>query len=50
MTVVDRKALFALVYAATGLAGIYYLKSPDNLAVSRPGTLLDDVGPPITQP
>jgi uncharacterized protein len=32
LILLDRKALFALVYAAAGLASIYYLKNPEYLA------------------
>ena len=31
LSLLDRKALFAMVYAATGLACIFYLKNPEVL-------------------
>src|SRR5258706_4622813 len=31
LLLLDRKSLFALVYAAAGLASIYYLKNPEYL-------------------
>jgi membrane protease YdiL (CAAX protease family) len=38
----DRKAVFALVYAAAGLTGIFYLKNPEVAAKWLSGTPLGD--------
>ena len=40
----DRKAVFALVYAAAGLTGIYYLRNPENLAIYLQDTSLESFG------
>lgn len=40
----DRKAIFALVYAAAGLTGIFYLKNPEVAANWLQGTPLSDLG------
>jgi uncharacterized protein len=40
----DRKAVFALVYAGVGLTGIFYLKSPEVAAKWLSGTPLADLG------
>lgn len=44
ITKLDRKAVFALVYAAVGLTSIYYLKNQETLARSLEGTLLEGFG------
>lgn len=40
----DRKAVFALVYAAFGLAAIYYLKDQGSVAAFLAGTRLESIG------
>jgi len=40
----DRKAVFALLYAAAGLTGIFYLKNPEVLAKWLSGTSYSDLG------
>jgi uncharacterized protein len=50
LTLVDRKAVFALVYAAVGLTCIYYLKSLDALGAFLNGTRLNHFGNLITSP
>lgn len=40
----DRKAVFALVYAAVGLTGIYYLKNPEAVAKFLIGTPYEEFG------
>ena len=40
----DRKAVFALVYAAAGLTGIFYLKNPEVAAKWLVGTSFSDLG------
>ena len=47
-SLLDRKAVFALIYAAAGLTGIFYLKNQDNVAAFVRGTPLEDVGVFIT--
>jgi uncharacterized protein len=42
-SLLDRKAVFALVYAAAGLTGIYYLKNQENLAIYLRGSSLEDI-------
>lgn len=44
LKVLDRKAIFALVYAAAGLTGIYYLKNQDAIAGLLHGTALESFG------
>jgi membrane protease YdiL (CAAX protease family) len=44
LLLLDRKALFALVYAAAGLACIYYLKNPEYLAAWLQNTSASDFG------
>ena len=43
-SLLDRKAVFALVYTAAGLTGIYYLKNQENLATILTGTRLESFG------
>jgi membrane protease YdiL (CAAX protease family) len=43
-SLLDRKAIFALVYAAAGLTAIYYLKNPARVADSLAGTRFEDTG------
>ena len=40
----DRRAVFALLYAAVGLTGIFYLKNPEVAAKWLSGTPLSDFG------
>ncbi|MGH9818929.1 MAG: hypothetical protein ACRD43_02070, partial [Pyrinomonadaceae bacterium] len=40
----DRKALFALIYAAVGLASIFYLKNPEYLAAWTRETRFAGIG------
>jgi len=40
----DRKAVFALVYAAVGLTCIYYLKNQESVAKALAGTQLEEFG------
>ena len=40
----DRKAVFALVYAAIGLTGIYYLKNQESVARFLAGTRYEEFG------
>lgn len=44
LAVLDRKAIFALVYTAAGLTGIYYLKNQDTIAHLLHGTALENIG------
>jgi membrane protease YdiL (CAAX protease family) len=44
ITLLDRKAVFALLYAAAGLTGIYYLKNQESLAALLRGSRLEDLG------
>ena len=44
LLLLDRKALFALVYAAAGLASIYYLKNPEYLAAWLQNTRFASLG------
>lgn len=44
ITLLDRKAVFALLYAAAGLTCIYYLKNPENLATFLQGSRFEDLG------
>lgn len=43
-SLLDRKAIFALVYAAVGLTGIYYLKDHVRVANTLSGTRFEDLG------
>ncbi len=43
-SLLDRKAIFALVYAAAGLTGIYYFKDAENVASALHGSVLEDLG------
>src|SRR5687767_7564322 len=43
-SLLDRKAVFALLYSAAGLTAIFYLKNQENLAESLRGTRLEDFG------
>jgi membrane protease YdiL (CAAX protease family) len=47
-SLLDRKAVFALVYAAAGLAAIFYLKDQEGVAASFSGSALEDLGTLIT--
>lgn len=47
-SLLDRRAVFALIYAAAGLTGIFYLKNQDNVASYLRGTSLEDIGVFIT--
>ena len=47
-SLLDRKAVFALVYAAAGLTSIFYLKNQDNIAAILSGTSLEYLGGLIT--
>jgi membrane protease YdiL (CAAX protease family) len=44
LSALDRKAIFALVYAAFGLSAIYYLRSPEPLAAATRGTAAESFG------
>ncbi|MFN2412509.1 MAG: type II CAAX prenyl endopeptidase Rce1 family protein [Pyrinomonadaceae bacterium] len=44
LELIDRKAISALVYAAAGLAAIYYLKDQQAAATFLHGTILDPLG------
>jgi hypothetical protein len=46
----DRKALFALVYAAVGLTCITYLKNPEYLAAILANTRLSAIGEEAARP
>lgn len=48
LSLLDRKAIFALVYTAAGLTGIFYLKNQHSVASSLEGTRLDGLGMFIT--
>lgn len=50
VTLVDRKAVFALVYAGVGLACNYYLKNPDVLEAGTRGTRLEAFGNLVAHP
>jgi membrane protease YdiL (CAAX protease family) len=43
-SLLDRKAIFALVYAAAGLTGIFYLKNPAVVSDALAGTRLEGLG------
>ncbi len=43
-SLLDRKAIFALVYTAAGLSAIFYLKNPENVAKILHGTRLESFG------
>jgi membrane protease YdiL (CAAX protease family) len=43
-SLLDRKAVFALLYTAAGLTAIFYLKNQENLAASLQGTSLESFG------
>ena len=43
-SLLDRKAIFALVYTAAGLTGIYYLKNHENPALFLRGTRFENLG------
>ena len=43
-SVLDRKAVFALIYAAFGLTCIYYLKNQESFAAFLHGTRFEDFG------
>lgn len=47
-SLLDRKAVFALVYAAVGLTSIFYLKNQENVAAILSGTSLECLGAFIT--
>jgi len=44
LSLLDRKAIFALVYTAAGLSAIFYLKNPENVAKLLTGTRFETVG------
>jgi len=44
LSLLDRKALFAMIYAAGGLACIFYLKNPEVLYSFLKGTRFEDLG------
>ncbi len=50
LSLVDRKAIFALLYTAIGLTAIFYLKEPGNVAAFLQGTRLEDLGEFIAHP
>lgn len=50
LILLDRKAVFALIYAAAGLASIYYLKNQETLAWFLSGTPFDSFGKAIAYP
>ncbi|MEP7149031.1 MAG: CPBP family intramembrane glutamic endopeptidase [Acidobacteriota bacterium] len=43
-SLLDRKAIFALVYTAAGLTGIFYLKNQESVAAILTGTSLEGFG------
>jgi uncharacterized protein len=43
-SLLDRTAVFGLVYTAAGLTGIFYLKNPEGLAAALRGTRLEGCG------
>lgn len=43
-SLLDRKAVFALLYTAAGLTAIYYGKNPENLVAGLKGSPLESVG------
>ncbi|MEO8041073.1 MAG: CPBP family intramembrane glutamic endopeptidase [Acidobacteriota bacterium] len=43
-SLLDRKAVFSLVYAAIGLTGIYYLKNQESVATFLTGTRFEHFG------
>lgn len=49
LSLLDRKALFAMVYAAAGLACIFYLKNPEYLTLLLRNTRFEDFGLFITR-
>jgi membrane protease YdiL (CAAX protease family) len=48
-SLLDRKAVFALLYTAAGLTGIFYLKNPDSVAAFLRGTRFSSFGESIAQ-
>ena len=48
-SLLDRKAVFALLYTAAGLTGIFYLKNPDSVAAFLRGTRFASFGESIAQ-
>jgi membrane protease YdiL (CAAX protease family) len=50
LTLIDRKAVFALVYTAAGLACIYYLKNTDLVGAATHGTRFEVFGNLIARP
>ena len=50
LVLLDRKAVFALIYAAAGLASIYYLKNQEPLAWFLSGTRFESFGNSIAYP
>ena len=44
LTLLDRKAVFSLLYAAAGLTAIYYLKNQESLAVFLQGSRFEEIG------
>jgi membrane protease YdiL (CAAX protease family) len=47
-SLLDRKAIFALIYTAAGLSGIFYLKNQENVASFLRGSRLEVLGDFIT--
>ena len=43
-SLLDRKTVCAFIYTAAGLAAIYYLKNPDNVAAFLRGSQFQDLG------
>ncbi|PYT01788.1 MAG: hypothetical protein DMF63_02810 [Acidobacteria bacterium] len=43
-SLLDRKAIFALLYTASGLTGIFYLKNQEALAIYLQGTSFENAG------
>lgn len=44
LILIDRKAVFALIYTAAGLTATYYLRSPNSIASWTSGTALESFG------
>ena len=49
LSLLDRKAIFALIYTAVGLTSIYYLKNLESVAAISKGTKLESFGEFIAQ-
>jgi uncharacterized protein len=48
-SLLDRRAVFAFVYTAVGLTGIYYLRNQENVAAFLTGTWFENFGRNISQ-